>query len=213
MRAHLGWVSRARLRVYSGLYLASLSLSCTPPPPKLLPRLPSSAALKKETASHLGVGDVVEVRVYQETELTGLYRVEAYGGFTFPLIGQVQATGLTPSELSHLIATRLKSGYLRNPQVTVFVKESHSKKIFILGKVKKPGTYPYEEGMSVVQAVAVAGGLLPIAARDLILIRADEAKGETEERFLVPFKEISQGRAPNAPLRPGDILFIPESWL
>jgi polysaccharide export outer membrane protein len=159
------------------------------------------------------VGDVVEVRVYQEAELTGLYRVEAYGGFTFPLIGQIKATGLTPSELSQKLADQLKSGYLRNPQVTVFVKESHSKKIFILGKVKKPGTYSFEEGMSVVQAVAIAGGLLPIAARDLILIRTPEGEADAEERFLVPFKEISQGKAPNAPLRPGDILFIPESWL
>ena len=159
------------------------------------------------------MGDVVEVRVYQEPELTGLYRIEAYGGFTFPLIGPIKATGLTPSELSQQLADQLKSGYLRNPQVTVFVKESHSKKIFILGKVKKPGTYPFEEGMSVVQAVAIAGGLLPIAARDLILIRSDETQADVEERFLVPFKEISQGKAPNAPLRPGDILFIPESWL
>ena len=160
-------------------------LACTPPPPKLPPRLPSSAALKKNTSSHLGIGDVVEVRVYQEPELTGLYRIEAYGGFTFPLIGQIQATGLTPSELSQLLADRLKSGFLRNPQVTVFVKESHSKKIFILGKVKKPGTYPFEEGMSVVQAVAVAGGLLPIAARDLILIRSSE-EDDTDQEGALP---------------------------
>lgn len=200
-------------RTLVGVGLSIYLYACSPPPPKLPPRLPSSATLKKNTSSHLGVGDVIEVRVYQETELTGLYRVEAYGGFTFPLIGPVQATGLTPSELSQLLADRLKSGFLRNPQVTVFVKESHSKKIFILGKVKKPGTYPFEEGMSVVQAVAVAGGLLPVAARDLILIRADETKDHREERFLVPFKEISQGKAPNAAMKPGDILFIPESWL
>jgi len=205
-------IARFRLSLLASLFI-SAPLACSPPPPQLPPRLPSAATLKRDTSSHLGAGDVVEVRVYQEAELTGLYRLEAHGGFTFPLIGQLQASELTPSELSALIAERLKQGYLRNPQVTVFVKESNSKKIFILGKVKKPGAYSFEEGMSVVQAVAVAGGLLPIAARDLILIRAPLSQESNEERFLVPFKEISQGRAPNAALKPGDILFIPESWL
>ena len=195
-----------------------LTSACTQPPPPLPPLLPSGEELRRASASTLGVGDVVEVRVYQEAELSGLYRVEAHGDFTFPLIGQVQVLNLSPSALAAHIAERLREGYLRDPQVTVFVKESHSKKVFILGKVKKPGSYRYEDGMSVVQAIALAGGLLPIAAPELILIRRPETTStqgtpEREERFSIPFKAISQGRAQNAPLKPGDILFVPESWL
>ena len=202
----------AQLAICAALPLCA-PLSCTPPPPQLPPALPSAADLKRVSGALLGVGDVVEVRVYQEQELTGLYRVESGGGFLFPLIGEVTAEGRAPSELAALIAERLRAGYLRAPQVTVFLKESNSKKVFILGQVKKPGTYRYEEGMSVVQAVALAGGLMPLAAPDLILIRGKEGDPVSEERFSIPFKEISRGRASNAPLRPGDILFVPESWL
>lgn len=207
-RCVAGWVARAAV----ALPLTLAPCACTPPPPQLLPTLPSATELKRVSGALLGVGDVVEVRVYQEQELTGLYRVELGGGFLFPLIGEVSAEGRSPSELASLIAERLRAGYLRAPQVTVFLKESNSKKVFILGQVKKPGTYRYEDGMSVVQAVALAGGLMPLAAPDLILIRAREREG-VEERYSIPFKEISRGQAPNAPLRPGDILFVPESWL
>ena len=172
------------------------------------------------------VFDILEIRVYQESELSGLYRVSAQGSFHFPLIGVINALGHSVASLSMNLTQKLKNGYLRSPQVSVFLKESHSKKVFILGKVKKPGTYKFDDGMSVVQAIALAGGLLPLAAPDLILIRArthpntDKLTQDTsvhlskdEVRYLIPFKKISQGVAPNSLLQPGDILFVPESWL
>ncbi len=179
--------------------------------PTLPPRLPSSQELIAQSPAHtLGPGDVLEVRVYREPELSGLYHVGPTGSFTFPLIGEVKASQGGAYELTQELTRRLKEKYLRDPQVTVLVKETKSKKVFILGLVKKPGSYTFESQMTVVQAIALAGGLQTLASRDLVLIRNDQ-KG-IEQKFRIPFKEISQGRAPNSPLQPGDILFIPESW-
>ena len=187
------------------------SAACSSAPPTLPPKLPTSAQLKNlKSTNHLGAGDIVEVRVYREPELSGLYHVGVDGQFTFPLIGEVQASAGGVSELTVEITKRLKKEYLRDPQVTILLKESRSKKVFVLGLVKKPGSYVYEAQMSVVQAIALAGGLQTLASRDLVLIRND--KNGRELKFRIPFKEISQGRAPNSPLEPGDILFVPESW-
>ena len=188
-----------------------LNVACTSAPPTLPPKLPTGAQLKNiKSTNHLGAGDVVEVRVYREPELSGLYHVDVDGQFTFPLIGEVQASAGGISELTAEITKRLKKEYLRDPQVTILLKESRSKKVFVLGLVKKPGSYVYEAQMSVVQAIALAGGLQTLASRDLVLIRNDQ--NGRELKFRIPFKEISQGRAPNSPLEPGDILFVPESW-
>lgn len=159
----------------------------------------------------LGAGDVIEVRVYQEKELSGLYRLGPDGRFDFPLVGEVVAEGLTPGQLTDLLAQRLRDGYLRDPQVSVFVKEANSKKIFVLGEVARPGTFPYQDQMSVVQAITLAGGLKGLAAGNrVVLTRVVEG---VEQKYVVPFDDISNGRAPNVPLQPGDILYVPESWL
>lgn len=201
---------------YSSLRLSTLvslfwMVSCAQSPPSLPPHLPSALTLKSSTDAHLlGPGDLIEVRVYLEPELSGLYRVGPKGTFSFPLIGEVVATNFGLVELTQELSVRLSKEYLRNPQVTVILKESHSKKVFVLGMVYKPGSYKFEPAMRVVQAIALAGGLKTLASKDLVLIRA--AKGGQEQKFRIPFKEISQGQAQNSLLRPGDIIYVPESW-
>ncbi len=159
----------------------------------------------------LGPGDVVEVRVYQEKELTGLYRVDGDGTFNFPLIGQVQAAGKNSGQLAELITSALRNDYIRSPQVSVFVKEFNSKKVFVLGKVRKPGTFAYEDQMTIVQAVTLAGGLAPLAEADKVVLTR-RVEGD-EQKFVVPFHQIGLGRQQNVVLQPGDIVFVPESWL
>ena len=174
-----------------------------------LPPMPDTKTILESAT--LGPGDVVEVRVYQEKELSGLFRVGVDGLFSYPLVGEVSAKGLTASQLASTITTSLKAGYLREPQVSVFVKEFNSKKVFVLGEVRKPGTFRYEDKMTIVQAVTLAGGLKALAAKDrLILTRLVEGD---EKKFVVPFERISQGRVSNIFLQPGDIVFVPESWL
>ena len=225
MKDHLCLTNSMRVRLlypFAILLFSMMSVQCTSTPPLLPSEIPAIAQLKKNLSNTIGGGDILEIRVYREPELSGLYQVSAQGSFNFPLIGTIVAKGQSVASLGIDLTQKLKNGYLRSPQVSVFLKESHSKKVFILGKVKKPGTYKFDDGMSVVQAIALAGGLLPLAAPNLILIRSKEDQanstgkngtGKNEIRYLIPFKKISQGTAPNSLLQPGDILFVPESWL
>ena len=92
-------------------------------------------------ASTLGPGDVFEVKVYDEKELSGAYRVSSAGFISFPLIGSIQVEGLTSSDAADQICSRLAEKYLRNPQVSIFIREYNSKKISVFGQVTKPGTF------------------------------------------------------------------------
>ncbi len=189
----------------SGLFLGCGASSGV----QTLPPMPDTKTLLQSAT--LGPDDVIDVRVYQEKELSGLHRVGADGTISYPLVGTVKVAGLTPGELTETLTDRLQNGFLRNPQVSVFVKEFNSKKVFVLGEVRKPGTFRYEDRMTIVQAVTLAGGLKALAAKDrLILTRVIDG---AEQKFIVPFKEISQGTSKNVLLRPGDIVFVPESWL
>ncbi len=176
---------------------------------KNLPPIPDRAELLQ--GASLGPGDVVEIRIYKEEQLTGLYRVDGDGTFSFPLVGVVRAAGLNAGELTQLLTADLRKGYLRDPQVSVFVKEFNSKKVFVLGQVKKPGTFKYEDKMSIVQAVTLAGGLMPLAAANRVVLTR-VISGE-EEKFILPFDGIGRGEAENVLLQPGDIVFVPETWL
>ncbi|HEX4457489.1 MAG TPA: polysaccharide biosynthesis/export family protein [Polyangia bacterium] len=156
----------------------------------------------------LGVGDSFEVRVFGEPDLTGVYRVGAEGNITFPLIGDVHVDGLDAQAAARLIASKLKQGMLRDPQVTVLVKEQTSKKIYVLGQVGKPGTFTYTPSMSVVEAITIAGGFSPLAAKnDTTLTRNESGKKTT---LRVPVADIGEGRARNVYLQPGDIISVPE---
>lgn len=173
------------------------------------PPLPDMHVLLQSAT--LGPGDVVEIRVYQEKELSGLYRVGPSGDFDFPLIGSINAVAATPSALVGQITERLKNDYLVNPQVSIFVKEFNSKKVFVLGQVKKPGTFRYESEMTIVQAVTLAGGLKALASKNRIILTRVE-KGD-EKKYVIPFARISEGGVKNVFLQPGDIIYAPESWL
>ena len=173
------------------------------------PPMPDMKVLMQSAT--LGPGDVIEIRVYKEKELSGLYRVGRSGHFDFPLIGSVGAAGATPSDLVTELTNRLKDDYLRSPQVSVFVKEFNSKKVFVLGEVRKPGTFRYEAEMTIVQAVTLAGGLKDLAAKNrLILTRVEKGN---ERKYVIPFNQISEGGVKNVFLQPGDIVYAPESWL
>jgi polysaccharide export outer membrane protein len=160
-------------------------------------------------ASTLGAGDVFEVRVFQEPDLSGPFRVATDGSIDFPLCGRLEVMGLSAGAAAELITRCLKPRYLKSPQVSVFLKELNSKKVFVIGEVQKPGTFPYEDGMSVVQAVTLAGGFTRLAAKnDCTVTRA--AAG-AEQRIKVRVEDVGRGAAPNFPLQPGDIVFVPES--
>lgn len=154
----------------------------------------------------LGPTDVFEVRVYGEPELTSTYRVSPEGSIEFPLIGRVVVKGLQPAQISEEIRGRLIS-YVKQPQVSVFVKEINSKKVTVYGQVHHPGSINYVESMTITQAVSVAGGLTPMAARDRVRVtRVQAGRSETAQ---VNLKDASDGTLTYY-LQPGDEVFIPE---
>ncbi|MCP4679731.1 MAG: polysaccharide export protein [Deltaproteobacteria bacterium] len=171
------------------------------------PKLPENVEILPDTT--LGPGDVFDVRVYGEDDLSSTFRVASDGTIDYPLLGSVQVLGMTPTEVVSILETRLVEGeFLKKPQVSVFVKEYKSKKISILGEVKKPGTFLYQDGMSVVEAISLAGGFTAMAREnDTTVIRVVKGK---KTRFRVPVEEIGQGKAANFFLRSGDILFVPK---
>ncbi len=147
--------------------------------------------------------------MFGENDLSGQYRVGAEGNINFPLIGVVHVEGLDAQAAAKIIADRLREGkLLRDPQVTVLVKEQNSKKVYIMGQVGHPGTLPFTPSMSVVEAITLAGGFTPLAAKNDTTVTRSEMGKKTVVR--VPVADIGEGRAPNVFLRPGDIISVPE---
>ncbi len=158
----------------------------------------------------LGPGDVFEVRVFGEPDLSGAFRVGPDGTIDFPFCGRLEVLGETTSALATRLTTCLAKGYLRHPQVTVTAKEYNSKKVLVFGKVQKPGAFPYTDNMTVVEAIVLAGGFAQFASENSTRVIRPAKNGE--ERFTVPVEDIGVGRAPNFYLRPGDVVYVPESW-
>jgi len=163
----------------------------------------------KGVGTTLGVGDVFEVKVFGEPELSGVYRVSSDGVINFPLVGKVKAEGRSPTELSDALTARLKDGFLRNPQVSIFVKDYNSKKIFVFGEVQKPGTFGYDDDMTIIQAITNAGGFLKTAAKNKVSVTRIE--DGVEKRVFLSVEEIGRGKEKNFFMKPGDIVFVPES--
>lgn len=162
-------------------------------------------------ASTLATNDLLEVRVYQEADLSGVYRVAPDGRIDFPLCGKVSVGGLTASQAADAITECLKAGFVRRPQVSVLVKEFNSKKVFVFGEVAKPGSYAFEEGMTIIHAISQAGGLSRSASKNNVNVtRVVEGR---ELKLPVKVEDIVVGRAKNFLLVPGDIIFVPESFL
>jgi polysaccharide export outer membrane protein len=159
----------------------------------------------------LGSGDVFEVRVYGEPTLTGLYRVAEDGSIAFPLVGRLEVKEKNSRQISELLSERLRDGFLVAPSVSVYVKEYTSRKIFVLGEVRNPGTFPFAIEMNVVEAVALAGGFSPTANHDYVVVTR-EVNGQ-ETRIPVPVGKISKGLAANLELQSGDIVYVSDTLL
>lgn len=182
--------------------LAGLAAGCSDPPPS---QYPTQQVYVEDTT--LGPGDVFEVRVFRQDDMTGTYSVSSEGTISFPLVGVVEVAGKTPAEIERELRDRLADGYLREPQVSVLVKEYRSKKISVFGQVRDPGTFAFSEGMTVVEALARAGGFTDLARKNAVTVtRKLDAESK---RYTVPVEDIGEGKAENFYVRPGDVVFVP----
>lgn len=204
----LGRGSSARA-VWLGMWMAAgsaVGLSCvrnTPPP--VFPNAPVDETLADD---QVGVDDMFDVRVYGEADLSGAYRVATDGTIDFPLAGRIPVAGLRTGDIQARLTERLRDGYMKNPQVTVLMKEWNSRKISVLGQVQKPGSVPYHPHMTIVDAIALAGGFTGIAAKNSVSLRR-EAGGKIESH-MYRVADITEGRSTNVLVLPGDVLVVEE---
>lgn len=169
-----------------------------------------SDVVAQRSSNTFGPGDLLEVRVFQEADLSGAFRISPEGTVDYPLCGKVVVSGKTSSETADILVACLTKGYLKSPQVTVLPREYNSKKIFVFGQVQKPGTFPYDEGMNIVQAITLAGGFTRQAAGNSTFVT--RKFDNTERKMRVAVEDIGVGREKNFALSPGDIIYVPESF-
>jgi polysaccharide biosynthesis/export protein len=165
-----------------------------PRPDKTAPRHDKTAAPRPygESEFRLGPDDVIEVSVYQEKELGGTVPVRPDGKISIPLIGEMPASGKTAIQLQQEITLKYAQ-FVAAPAVTVVVKEVNSPKVSVLGEVKTPGVYKIKERSTLLDAIAMAGGLTEYAKKDKItIIRVDPA-GE-QQRIKVNLDDYFKGR-------------------
>lgn len=145
----------------------------------------------------LGAGDKIRLITYGEDSLSGDFQVSGAGTIALPLIGEIKAIGLTPTELQQSISTALRNGYLKDPRVSVEV--SNYRPFYILGEVNKPGEYPYANGLTVMNAVAMANGFTYRANTRKVIVRHGEEAADKE----YPLNS-------SLPVEPGDTIRVKE---
>jgi protein involved in polysaccharide export with SLBB domain len=179
----------------------ALLASCSDPPPKY----PQQQVTVGDTT--LGARDLIEIRVYRQEDMSGVFEVSPECTISYPLIGAVEVCGRTPPEVERHIREKLADGYLKDPQVSVLVKEYKSKTVSVFGQVKKPGTLPYAGGMTVVEAISQAGGFTEMARKNAVTVTRT-AKGKRTD-YTIPVESIGEGKADNFVVRPGDVIHVP----
>jgi polysaccharide export outer membrane protein len=163
----------------------------------------------------IGTGDVLVVMFRREKDMSAEVTVRPDGKITLPLLNDVQATGLTPDQLREKV-TEGASRLVEEPSVTVMVKEINSRKVFITGQVAKPGAYDFGTRMTVLQLIAMAGGLGEFAkGKEILVIRetpgAAGRPGAQPVTFKFNYHEVQKGKnlASNLELKPGDTVIVP----
>lgn len=206
--------------LFALLALAALSTSCRRPVGAPLP--PRTTC--RNAAIGLGPRDIVTVTVFNETNLSGDYRVGEDGMLTFPYLGRVNVTGMQASDLAEMFRLRLGErtpendagcNILRDPTVRVEVREINSRRISIFGQVQHPGVFPHQQCLTLTTAISLAGGFTALADKNAVRVTRithDADSGVDHRRtFVLRAEDIAEGRVADFDLLPDDVIFVPES--
>jgi polysaccharide biosynthesis/export protein len=158
-----------------------------------------AAAYEYGSGYRVGAGDRLSIRVIGEQDLTGEYVVDATGVMSMPYVQSVPVAGLNTGQIERLIERKLKAGYLRDPKVSV--QAINLRPFYIMGEVTTGGSFPYQPGITVQNAIAIAGGYGTRADKGVVLITRKSANGTNT--FKVPV---------TTQVYPGDIVFVRERW-
>jgi polysaccharide export outer membrane protein len=160
----------------------------------------------------IGPHDLLRIEVFQVEELSSQERVNEEGLIVMPLIGNVRVGGLTPQEAERAIADRLGENYLQNPQVNVFVMEYASQKVTVTGHVKSPGVFPLAGETTLMQAIALAGGLDEVAKKQEIVVFRRQKSGAVNA-YVVDLAAIEQGKLTDPRMVADDRVVVPKSGM
>jgi polysaccharide export outer membrane protein len=175
------------------------SANASPVQPAASPVLPKDYVI--------GVEDVLHVVFWKEKELSAEVLVRPDGKISLPMLNDVPAAGMTPEQLAAAVE-KAAAKFVRDPGVTVIVKEIRSRKVYVIGEVAKPGTFPLGSEMKVMQIIAEAGGFLETANKsDVTVVRTENGQ---ERRYKFNYNEVVRGKnvAQNIRLLPGDTILI-----
>lgn len=155
----------------------------------------------------LSPGDLLLVKVFQVDDLERQVRIDNDGKVTLPLIGTVPAAGQGVAELERQVADRYRSGYLQDPQVSIFVQEANGRRVTVTGAVDEPGIYPVVGGnLTLQQAIAQAKGVSNIASRGNVIVFRTVQGQKMVARF--DLNDIEHGRAPDPEIYGGDVVVV-----
>jgi polysaccharide export outer membrane protein len=191
----------------SGLVAAGSALAQTPPQSKPAP-VSSQVPDIDPSSYRVGPEDLLEISVWREDALKKEALVRPDGGISYPLIGEVQAAGKTVLEIREEIAKRLER-FIPDPAVSVAILKVGSQRVYVIGKVNKPGEYPIGRYVDVLQALSMAGGLTPFAdSNDIRVMRREGGR-----QIVLPFEygRVVRGQKleQNIELRGGDVVVVP----
>ena len=183
-----------------------------------------SAAQTPAAADYVvGPQDVLAITCYDQADLTGKFTVETDGTFTYPLIGRFKAGGLTLRAVEEGLRKQLKGqGYFTNPQITASVDQYRSQKVFIVGEVRSPGTYPLSGDMTLVEALARAGSTTTTASTEAVIVHPSAGQNtsgptlptqaDASNTVRVDLHDLQNGSLTNNEmLRDGDTVFVPRA--
>jgi polysaccharide export outer membrane protein len=164
-------------------------------------------AVEDGNAYQIGPEDVLDISVWKNPELSRTVPVRPDGKVSLPLVNDIQAAGLTPTDLREQVSTKLAE-YIPAPEVSVMVREVHSRKVAVVGAVKTPGRFELKSPMTVLEVIALAQGFTDFASRDRIVVLRQN--GTTTTRIPFNYRRIADGaEQDNFFVRPGDIIVVP----
>jgi polysaccharide biosynthesis/export protein len=154
----------------------------------------------------IGAGDILQISVWQEPQFAETVEVRPDGKISLPLVSDVQIAGLTPSGAENKLTAKLQD-FVKHPIVSVVVAEVHSRVVYVIGEVERPGSYPMTGNLNVEQLIAAAGGTTRRAKQKHVYV----LHSGDSTRFPVNYAKVLQGKAPaqNIYLRPGDTIVVP----
>jgi polysaccharide export outer membrane protein len=189
-------------RVCIFVFVGLVALGCNRAHPGI-PKLPPPSQ-----STTIGPSDLFEVSVLGEKDLPKEFRVQPDGTIDFPYVDRLTVAGLEPQQIEELIKKALEDKkILVNPQVTLVVRQYNSKKVSVVGAVQKPGSLPWSEGMGIVEAISLAGGLTSLSAGDRVLITRVTGPGKSVTA-RVSVDDITDGKVPDVLLQAGDTVKV-----